>query len=286
MAANWKEVIAVADKLEPSMRRAFLQAVDRLRARVHIGRLLDQLASGRSFSAATMAEFAVLEADLEPALDVVFRAFQLSGTVTAKKFLEQTGVAMRFDLTNPQAVEVARNTAAQFVSRVSGETRAAIRGLVTTSIEDGIEPLHLSKLIRPMIGLTRGGTQAVLNYRRSLIEMGLNQAMVIKRTREYAAKLVRERALTIARTELMFAINDGQSAAWRQAVEKGLLDPASEEEWLVTPDDRLCLRCRRMRGARATIGGLYPPGVRQPLHPRCRCTKVLRVPGSRRRTAA
>lgn len=89
-----------------------------------------------------------------------------------------------------------------------------------------------------------------------------------------------ERADNIARTETMTASNAGQQEAWSQAVEGGLLTGNEMQEWIVTPDDRLCPECDALDGVQAAIGepfvskdGTEYDGA--PAHPRCRCVLGL-----------
>jgi SPP1 gp7 family putative phage head morphogenesis protein len=88
------------------------------------------------------------------------------------------------------------------------------------------------------------------------------------------------RAETIARTETMRASNQGQQELWAQAEDAGLLTGKEEQEWIVTPDDRLCPICEPMDGVTAPMGGSFRLNTGEvvdgpPAHPNCRCTIAL-----------
>jgi SPP1 gp7 family putative phage head morphogenesis protein len=85
-----------------------------------------------------------------------------------------------------------------------------------------------------------------------------------------------ERARTIARTETMRAVHQGQQEAWDQAVEDGYLTGKEKRVWIVTPDDKLCPICDELDGEEARLGKDYPGGIDgPPAHPNCRCTEGL-----------
>lgn len=114
---------------------------------------------------------------------------------------------------------------------------------------------------------------------RNLIEQAfIDQFDVDQLTEEIAAVIGDDiRAEEIARTETMTASNVGQQEAWRQAADDGLLTGQEKQEWIVTPDDRLCPDCEDVDGDQVGLdeqfhseefGDVDGP----PLHPRCRCT--------------
>ena len=96
-------------------------------------------------------------------------------------------------------------------------------------------------------------------------------------------KALKSRAKLIAQTETMSAANGGARLAMQTAQTDGLLPPNARIEWIVTPDDRLCDRCRAMdRQTVPLINGAFTePGkvgggvMYPPLHPRCRCTIAI-----------
>lgn len=88
------------------------------------------------------------------------------------------------------------------------------------------------------------------------------------------SRLLKSRGETIRRTESLRAATEAQHLIWREAVDRGVLDPETmEREWLPAPN--ACPECGGLRGARAPlVGGSYPdPGGDGPPgpHPNCRC---------------
>lgn len=149
-----------------------------------------------------------------------------------------------FDATNPKAKRWVEDHTADLLDDLNQATRDAIRDLVDRSFDGEFDVHDLADEIADLIG---------------------DDA----------------RAETIARTETMTASNQGQTAAWDQAIEEGFLTGRETKEWIVTPDDRLCPLCEPMDGQNVPMSDNFvqPETNDQvdapPLHPRCRCTVGL-----------
>src|SRR4051812_33183900 len=93
---------------------------------------------------------------------------------------------------------VAARRAARMVTDISAETRAALRGVIQRAIREGQPPYEAARAIRELIGMNVPQTQAALNYRASLIDLGLNMDAVDRKFAAYVRKKIQERADTIA----------------------------------------------------------------------------------------
>jgi len=212
--------------------------------------------------------------------DILIRAF-LIGAAHARDRLPDDGaasVAIRFDLVNELAVRWAAVHGGSMVTAVSDETRRALRGIISRAVRDGTAPRNVARLVGLLVGLTERDALAVGKLRTSLIEEGRSSSAVDRLVVRYANRLLRARAETIARTEILTAANRGQEGLWQQAVSDGLLDPnAWERVWIVARDERLCTVCRPLDRTRAPLlGGAFEGGLTgPPAHPRCRCTSGL-----------
>lgn len=182
----------------------------------------------------------------------------------------------KFDGRNESAVRVAERQAAMMVTRISDETRAAIRGIIARSIREGISPYDAARMIRETIGLSAPQAQAAANYRASLVKRGMPFDQITKLLEKYTKKQIAARAKVIARTEIMDALGEGALEGWRQAREQGFLGPNAEKVWITTPDEKTCLICAPMNGVRVkldepfqTLNGEF---MMPPAHPNCRCS--------------
>ncbi len=90
-----------------------------------------------------------------------------------------------------------------------------------------------------------------------------------KRIQNAVQVIGRTRAETIARTETMYAVNQGTLIRYSQAGVKRV-------RWLTGIDERSCPTCEALHGKEFEIGS--EPAI--PAHPRCRCTviPVIEVP--------
>lgn len=280
-ARTTSAIDAIASRLEPDLKSVFLDAVAAARDATDIDRIATLLLSGTIDQAAAAAGIQQLEASLGNLTPILQAGFLGGGDYAARR-LADAGIAISFDLVNPRAVAWAEQYAGDLITSIGEETRAGVRTLIAASIEDGISPRDTARRLRDMVGLTVRQQDAVASMARRLHEQGLDPELVERRTNRFAQAQLRYRADTIARTETMAAVNNGQDGLWVEAREQGLLDPnTTKREWVVTDDDLLDERtCEPMAGQQV---GLYeefetPDGERlkvPPAHPRCRCTVRL-----------
>lgn len=188
-----------------------------------------------------------------------------------------TSVQFAFDTRDEAAQKAAADHAAALITNISDETRAGVRALVVRSIRDGIPPLDAAKLIRSQIGMNAPQALAAANYRDELTQQGLSSDRIDRAMEFYAAKKVRDRADTIARTEVLGALNAGAQASWQQAMRRGLMGRGARKIFITTPDEILCKQCAPMNKQSQPINKPFvtPSGkhiMYPPVHPRCRCT--------------
>jgi F like protein len=285
-ALEWGALLALADRLTPALRRALLVAFARLGVQLDAA-IVDAIVAGDVARADRLFSTAGLAHDLTAAGELLRDAMTDAGDLTATQLGDRLGLELSFNLTNPRAVAAADQAAALLVTRVTQQARDTIRQYVRDAVAGGATSAETARLIRPIIGLTLRGEQAVVRYREQLVAQGVAPARIVTRTAQYADALLRQRATTIARTEIMTAANRGKQELWQQAIDRGLLDPHVRQRWVVTPDDRLCARCRPMHGQLRALGDLFEcpldgtTALAPPLHPNCRCALVLvrAVPG-------
>jgi hypothetical protein len=192
-----------------------------------------------------------------------------------------------FNARNPSASRAAHRYAAKRITEISTETRAAIRALVIRGLRENIPPRKLARMLAGktegvprLIGMHSRQAMAALNYQSQLEAMGLATSTVNRLMGKYVRRKIDERALNIARTETMTALNFGRNAAHNTALRKGLIPKGAGKEWLITPDERLCKLCEPMSGVVVGVRQKFQtargPVAAPPLHPSCRCTTGLK----------
>lgn len=175
---------------------------------------------------------------------------------------------------NTEAQKIAKRSAAQRVSDASAETKRAIRKVIVRAIAEGLAPPEAAREVRRVIGMSAQQAQAAMNYRKSLKAAGVGGDKLDRAMDRYTSRKIRDRASTIARTEVMRALNEGQLDSVEELQAEGLLTEAAQKEWIVTPDDALCPDCEEMDGVTIPVDedfALEGP----PAHPNCRCTIAI-----------
>lgn len=209
-------------------------------------------------------------------------------------------------LINERAVQAAQLRSAELVVGIERESREAMRQILGETLNGDYTVDQAARLIRDTVGLTPDRSQAVVSYRNALERMAeglidpktvsndfalagrigrtVTGSRIDQLVSQYAQRQVRDRALTIARTETMRAAHDGQRELWRAAADSGLIDRSSRRVWVTTADDRLCSICAGMDGQTVALEGEQFVGAARgftadlpPIHPKCRCTSSLEV---------
>ena len=175
-----------------------------------------------------------------------------------------------FNAKNREAQRIARDYGAAQIDLIDTETKQAVRTIIQWSIREGIAPRDAAKLIKKSVGLNRPQILALIDYDRRL-PPEMPPAVRAKAVGKYRGTLVRRRALMIARTEVIDALNLGAEVAWKQAQGQGLLGTDAKKEWLTTPVGA-CNVCLALNGKSVKIGAQFPGGLSGPTaHPNCRC---------------
>ena len=168
--------------------------------------------------------------------------------------------------------------AAEFITSVSNAQAEGLRAVIQrAAVLEDMTVSELARAIRPMIGLTKQDSMAVMNYYETLRANGVSEKKAHDRAARYAAKKHRERAYTIARTELATAYNAGAHEGTRQAQAAGLLGECVKI-WCTAGDERVCPFCGSLDGKQIAMDDEFPGASRSwstklhpPIHPRCRC---------------
>ena len=191
-------------------------------------------------------------------------------------------------LYNPQnalAQEFIRQRGAFFVKNIIQEQEKALQAatLHALNLNNAMTADDLSRLLRPMIGLTRPQAIANTNHYnavyRSGLKAGAGEKAATKKAREstvrYAHRQERYRAITIARTELATAYNQGGYGATLDAQAQGYIGYC-KKTWLTADDERVCPECGGLDGESINMDAKFSNGVDlPPAHPNCRCGVIF-----------
>lgn len=183
---------------------------------------------------------------------------------------------------NPMADSIrawAASHAAEFITNVSTAQIEGVRAVIQrAAVMETLTVDELSRVIRPCVGLTKQQSNAVMNYYEKLLESGVPAKRAREKAILDAARRHRERAYSIARTELATAHNSGAHEATRQAQAKGYMG-RTVKVWCAAEDERMCPYCSDLDGKEVDmdaefdgISSSWSTRLHPPAHPGCRCT--------------
>lgn len=183
---------------------------------------------------------------------------------------------------NPMADAVrswVQTRASEFVTNVSTTQIEALRAVVQrAAVLEDLSVDELARVIRPTIGLTKPQAMANLRYYETLKANGTSEKRAQDLAARYAARQHRERAYTVARTELATAYNQGAYEGTKQAQAAGYLGNVVKV-WLTAEDERVCSTCGSLEGVEVAMddefngaSGSWSTRLTAPAHPGCRCT--------------
>lgn len=274
------EIDAIASRLEPRLARSFLQAMAAIQREIDQEALAAALRNGNVTAIRKALASINVPAALTRAVAVVSQVFA-EAWISTMATLPPAIAPLSFRIVNPLATAAAKANAARLVTAVSAETKAGIRALIARSFAESLPPVKTARVIRTMVGITERQAQAVLNARAAWESDGLSADVIEAKAKRYAAKLLRQRAMNIARTESVAAAAQGQLAAWQQAAKDGRLQPhRTRRVWHAAKGERTCEICKRLHGQSVAFDAPFVIGDRElmasPAHPSCRCSQLIR----------
>lgn len=268
----FQRLLQLADRKQISFRNA-IQGAFKLAQRVSLETLANMVRTGNE--AAILGALGWEDRGL-PALEAMLPALQAETARAAARMAERLlpgDLEYRFDITNPVSVRQAVEHSNKLVTEINAQTREGLRRTIANAIQEGLPPLKAAKTIRESVGL-RSDQVATLERMR---EEGASERE-LSRARD---RKLRERSLLIARTETLWSANEGQRMLWEQGRDASVIPETAQQEWIVTPDERLCDVCEPLDGKTWAIGSTITTQNGElngpPAHPQCRCTASLVV---------
>lgn len=174
---------------------------------------------------------------------------------------------MDFSITNPRAIEWARNRSSDLITEIGSSTRETVREIVTSGLRDGRAPRVIAKEIGSYVGLRSDQLATLRKFKAG----GATEAQVARR----AKQLLKQRAELISRTETMNASNSGLREMWYQAVDNDLLPSDVKREWIATSDERTRDEHEDLDGEQVGLNDSFSLGYEPGSEPACRCSQGI-----------
>lgn len=185
--------------------------------------------------------------------------------------------------TRKASTPAGRQRPVSLVVDITVTTRRALREVLRRGIDKNFSSARIAREMADVVGLTERHARAVLTRRDALEARGFSPSRIQRDVTRYADRLIRQRAKTIALTEVKQAREEEKLAGWEDAVLTGDLPATVRRQWIAGDPCPLC----------AALSELSPRGLREPFsvdgrafmtppaHPRCKC-RVIIVKGSSR----
>ncbi len=267
----------------PRFAAGFQLLVKQIKGAADLETIADLLAAGRLEDAFTLTLGTV------PRLGNLYVDSFITAAKDTAAFLNRSieELVIDFDQTNPFAMQVARENQLRMVRAFNQTQREATREALINGIQRGNNPIQQARAFRGSIGLTPRQVRAVENYRRMLeegdravfdralrdkrfdstvrraIERGepLTRTQINRMVQRYHAVDLGTRSETIARTEALRSVHEGNREMYRQAIENGDLDPNNlTQEWNTSLRDNVRDSHADMHGQTIPFGQLFVAG--------------------------
>lgn len=276
----WPEMLRIADEHEKDFILAFLAAIKSYKKGINLNDLIKALEEKDSVRIGEILG------------EIKFKWFDKIGKDIVDKIANKIYETYNFsviglDINELELHKFIDEYVADLVVQIDKNTKEGIKNLIRTAWDEGDTPENLAKYIKESgIGLDKNRQATLRNYFHSLLK-DEDLSKRFPNRNDYVNEINRlckirydslllDRGRTIARTECINLANEGSRQMYEEAAKNNsILRNEYELCWILTPDDKLCDKCRAMRDKRSSFNGTFEGGLRRPtLHPRCRCCIV------------
>lgn len=310
-ALRHKQVQAAARAMEPAVRVSLVHGITTFKKRISRDALEAAFLRGDAEGILRHIPWEKMPADLDGIVNPLTKA-TVKGAGLGIKDLPEAAQRLVISADNRKLKQFIDQSVGNRITEITEEARRAVRAVVRETFRQAQTPREAARTIRESVGLTEkvsvgiqkmrerelvdreklstqlqmlkiGGksqTPTAMNVRAKLLTLSDDQIQARVFARMNAA--AENRSVTIARTELTDAVNEGQLIAWDQAIEDGLADREKmSKTWVSVPDEDRSDICEELEGQTVPIDGQFESSVtgesydRPGAHPNCRSSVVL-----------
>lgn len=196
-----------------------------------------------------------------------FSARRKVGALKANESHSRSLKLMDFSITNPRAIEWARNRSSALITEIGPSVRETVREVIASGLRDGRAPRVIAKEIGSIVGLRSDQLETLRKFEAG----GATPSKVASR----AKQLLKQRGELIARTETMRSSNQGLREMWSQAVDNDLLPSDVKREWIATIDERTHEEHAELDGEQVGLNEAFSYGYEPGEENNCRCSQGI-----------
>lgn len=276
----YKHAEEISKRMGNAVRIDLVRGVTTYKRSVNAKTMEKAIATGNYRKVMGTLKFSDLGDAWAPAFEGVRRAAKLSSDNAVRSISEALPDKYRYDINNPRIDNYIATRTGNLITTSEDGMLEAVRASVRRSFTDGLTNTAAAEEITSSIGLNAPQARALANYRAGLAASDtLSDAAQKAAGDDYASRLLDQRAMMIARTEIRFADNEAQIDVYKAADADGLLPPNSKKVWVV--DGAPCEVCEPMDGVAVGLDDPWtitmPGGKRRQVwnptdsHPQCYC---------------
>lgn len=163
------EIESLSAKLEPTVAKAILAALQAQKDAVDLDALAVAIAAGKIDDALGLLGIQNIAEAMQGVSTALQDATYAGGALAASQLVERLGgVTFAFDQLNPRLITWLQTYSLGLIRQIDATTKEAIRATLVNGMASGKNPRDVARQTRQVIGLTDRQAKAVQNFRREL----------------------------------------------------------------------------------------------------------------------
>lgn len=281
---DWKKLHNIADNEAKNLQKKLVDGFEKSRNGVSRDRLASTIRDNKLEEIDELMNYKSYDDLYEPISSSTEKSIYLSMKSTGSSFKGTFDIGLDFDIKSNDIQSWIKNHSGNLIQNVTNQSKSVVRRALENALLERKDYGKIASQIYNSVGLNDRQAVALSNYEKMLSQKGFTGSKLDGFVEKYRDKLLKYRAETISRTEMLTATNRGQEFMWQRASDQGLIKTDKTfKVWIVTPDDRLCDYCAPLDGKKVPINENFsvesPSGLVSipgpPLHVNCRCASGL-----------
>jgi hypothetical protein len=271
----------IGDRFTSLISADLIKGIKRVKQKANIDKIAEAFEKGSPAHVVENIPWQQSIEDLLPGFEKINESFDIAADLTYKTLPVSIQENLLTDLRNPSYKKFISDRFSQYLQDLNTDSQQAIQRIIQRSFTHGMRPKDAAREIITHLGLNDRQSIALMNFQMKLEMNQESPAKIKDLTDKYSDRLLKQRSVMIARTEIANANNQGQLSVWAQAQNEGLMDPETTlKQWKT--DRNPCEKiCEKMRDTKVKLHEKWvlPNGrlaeVPNDSHPNCYCYMVL-----------